>query len=158
MDNTNISQSLSLNVDSSSLSPTLTLMETVPTPAIVGKKKRGRPANAFKSGAEWNGNAKGKPKGTIQIKDCIRKALTHADGDLIAKEIISASISGDDKKQDRLLKLTGDFNDAPQVNLTSNTTLISSDVIEMARQLILARDNSIGGIITDISSSVKMLN
>ena len=37
-----------------------------------GKVQVGKP---FKSGSEWNGNANGRPKGSISIKDKIRQRL-----------------------------------------------------------------------------------
>ena len=44
------------------------------------EKVRGIP---FKSGAEWNGNAKGRPKGSLSIKDLVRKHLESNPDDLI---------------------------------------------------------------------------
>ena len=93
---------------------------------IQPKKPRGKP---FPKGV--SGNPKGKPKGTIQIKDELRKILTKENAKDVAANIIKEAIAGDDKKQDRLLKLTGDLSDTPQ-STVNNNTIIGDDVLQSA--------------------------
>jgi len=91
-------------------------------------------------------NRKGKPKGTIQIKDVIRKRLNKINAKDIADNIISGSIAGDDKKQDRLLRLTGDLEEHPQVIV--NTFTIPEEIMNLARDF--AKENYITSSVATI--------
>jgi hypothetical protein len=110
---------------------------SVPNNTVIqSKNPRYRGLKPFPKGV--SGNKKGKPKGTVQIKDSIRKVLTKERATSIAENIVHGAEQGDDRKRGDLLKLTGDFTDVlPQVTVNNNT-LISQDVIELARQFFLA--------------------
>lgn len=102
------------------------------------KNYRYRGLRPYKKGQ--SGNPKGKPKGTVQIKDVIRKKINKMIANQVADNIISGSIMGNDKKQDRLLKLTGDLNDTPTIAVQNNNlNVIDSTLLQQALQYL--KDN-----------------
>lgn len=110
--------------------------------------KRTRGLKPFKPGAEWKGNRGGKPKGTIQIKDRVQKILSKKMADEVVMSIISGSMAGSDSKQDRLLKLTGDFEEKAQVVVNNNSLTISEDTMALARALIREKNNPTSSSLT----------
>ena len=82
------------------------------------------------------GKKGGRPKGIREIKPYIRKVLTAEKAQQIAQNIVDEAAQGNDKKQEKLLKMSGDLNDnAPQVNLQQNTFTLPPELILAARQM-----------------------
>lgn len=103
-----------------------------------GKQRSLANLKPFKKGE--NGKAKGKV-GAVSIKALVNKRLKKAQAVSIVDNIINGSIQGDDKKQDRLLKLTGDLTDEKStINITQNTLSLPMELIESARQFLLEKE------------------
>ncbi len=135
--NTTSSIIIEPNVDDNTTTTTTIGSLEGQTTVIVKKKGRGNRANLipFVKG-DSRINYAGKPKGTVQIKDTIRKKLNKQHAEAVADNIINGAIQGDDKKQDRLLKLTGDLDETPQVNIQHNTTPISAELLAEALEFL----------------------
>lgn len=99
---------------------------------LTGREKSLKNLRPYKKGE--TGNPTGKQG--IRLKDVMKKRLMKKNAENIIDNIIAEAEKGDDKKQDRLLKLTGDLDETPQVSINNNTINISEDIIEAAKQFI----------------------
>jgi hypothetical protein len=110
---------------SQSLSPQALTME---------KKENGGNLIPLKKG--MTANKKGRPVGSISLKHRLEKLLTKSSADQIINELIDMAKSGSIQHTKLVCELTGDLNaSAPQLTINNNT-LISSDIIEMARAFL----------------------
>ena len=75
--------------------------------------------NKFKSGDEWNGNAKGRPKGT-SLTDRLRKLLDANEGEK-AKELVDSIVEEASKGDPRFAQMIFDRIDGPTKNGISIT-------------------------------------
>lgn len=82
----------------------------------------------FKKGCK---GGPGRP--SISIKAELKKALTKEDALKIVNNLISGSIAGDDKKQERLLRLIGDLDNTPIVEITNNNMTVDSNLMSVVR-------------------------
>lgn len=113
---------------------------SVIAPIIDGKIKRQKNLRApWKKGE--SGNRRGGNKGTIQLKPLLEKKLAKQKAEAFIDSIIEGAISGSDSKQERILKMSGQFKDeSPQINIQNNTAIISDDMINAARQYLKDRE------------------
>lgn len=122
---------------------------------IIVKKKRGNPNLKPRWKKGESGNPKGKPKGTIQIKDVLRKKLNKENANQIVDTLIKGSIAGEDKKTEVILKLNGELNENSNVNITNQSLTISQDLLDAARQYLLGQEQS--KPIIDINTDNKQI-
>jgi hypothetical protein len=127
----NVSNEQSASIISSSI---------MPNNNVIHSKKGRNISGLIRYKPGQSGNPAGKPKGTVQIKDEIRRKLNKQRAGNIAESMIAGAEAGDDKKRADLLRLTGDFAEASAVSITTNNNLIGNEVIEMARQFLANRD------------------
>lgn len=83
-----------------------------------------------------SGNPRGKPKGTVQIKDSLRKRFKKENANKVCDAMIKGAEEGDHKSREHLMKLTGDLDETPQVSINNNTINISEDIIEAAKEYL----------------------
>lgn len=135
--------SSSVTVNSSSVNANST--------AIQSKNPRYKGLKPYKKGQ--SGNPSGKPKDSISLRPIMSKRLKKKQAEDVVDSIIRGAVAGDDSKQDRLLKLTGDLN-APQLASSTNTynLIITPELINIARQFLNDRNIQPSGTIVDVNS------
>lgn len=96
---------------------------------ITEPKLKKEHAGQFKPGAEWRGNANGKPKGARHFSTLIREAIQKvAEGDdepadiLIVKQLVDKAKKGDLQAIDRVLDRT-DGKAEQTINLEADVTI-----------------------------------
>jgi hypothetical protein len=100
-------------------------------PVLTGKQKSLLNLKPIKKGQILNPTGK---RGLL-IKDRITKKLNAKRADNVAENIINQSELGIIESQKLLLKLTGDLDDKPQVNIQNNN-IPNLDLIELAREML----------------------
>jgi len=104
---------------------------------LTGKEKRLLNLRPIKPGEVRNPTGK---RGLL-IKDRITKKLNAKRADNVAENIILQSEQGIIESQKLLLKLTGDLDDKPQVNIQNNSFTISDEMIQAAQEFIKNKEN-----------------
>ena len=92
--------------------------------------------NKFKSGDEWNGNAKGRPKGT-SLTDRLRKLLDQNEGEK-AKDVVRAIVEEASKGDPRFAQMIFDRMDGP---LKTGGISISGETMKIEFENLKAPDD-----------------
>jgi hypothetical protein len=89
-------------------------------------------------------NRKGKPRGITQVTDRMRKKLNNKIADKIVDTMFEQAISGSFKHTELVVKLNGELNDNPLINVTNNNnTIISDEIMERAINYCKGLNNNI---------------
>ena len=103
-----------------------------------------------------SGNPSGRPKGSINIKAVLDKRLKKRNAIKMIDTMIAGAENGEDKKTEMILKLKGELNDKPIVNIQQNSFSVSPELIELAKQFLLQRNNKNDAVIIDVAP-IKMI-
>jgi hypothetical protein len=144
--NTNISSSLNSPATKVSASAI-----KIDTDKSVKKPIKGR----FVKGISGNPSGGGRPKGSVSLKTSLNRLLSKSSSDEIINTLIDMAKSGSIQHTKLVAELTGDITNAPtsQVNI-GQATLISTELIDAAREFLISKSNPPSQII-DVSTNVS---
>lgn len=125
------SGSLDVKMVDSTQKPGEIPLELVKDKPIINRDAKGRILKGSKL------NPKGRTVGIPELAPSIRKKLKKQRLDNIAEVLIAGAERGEDKKIETLLKLSGELNnDNAQALIINNTSIISDDIVEAAREYL----------------------
>ena len=102
----------------------------------------------FQKGVSGNPAGGGRPKGSVSLKSRLNRLLTKETANQIAQELINMAIKEHNVQAIKLIaELCDDLKPNASVSITTNNTIIGSDMIEAAREFLSNREKSVSGLI-----------